>query len=179
MLNDGIKRLTTESWDQPDPVMHQFVHVSPDGDTLVEVSGDDWVRAVQASTLSDLVPVEVSRLFAVAQGALVYGYFFYPLFALGAEQLARVGEAAVRHACLAHDIPIANERWDRSLGVLLIDLRKKQVLTDDEKEWWTSLQKLRNEVSHPKDQMVLTPGVAIDTLHAVAAAINRLFTDEP
>ena len=33
------------------------------------------------------------------RGAMVYGYFLYPLYVLGAEQLFRVAEAAVTLKC--------------------------------------------------------------------------------
>lgn len=71
------------------------------------------------------------------------------------------------------------EKWDRSLGALLKDMSRARLLTAGEGVWWASLQKLRNEASHPTDQSVLTPGAAINTLDAVASAVNRLFAEMP
>jgi hypothetical protein len=41
------------------------------------------------------VPEPIRELFDVARGAMIYGWFFYPLFRLGEDQLHRVVEAAV------------------------------------------------------------------------------------
>ena len=47
--------------------------------------------------MAEAVPAEIHDLFAVARGAMLYGYFFYPLYTLAAEQLYRVVEAAVSY----------------------------------------------------------------------------------
>jgi hypothetical protein len=90
-----FKRLTVDNWQRPDPGLSIFVRLSLQDGSTRPISGDDWAREILAIELSERVPLEIRRLFAVARGALVYGYFFYPLYTLGAEQLFRVAEAAV------------------------------------------------------------------------------------
>ena len=60
------------------------------------MTGEDWARAFLNVELKEHVPEPVSDLFAIARGALLYGWFFYPLFRLGEEQLYRVVEAAAK-----------------------------------------------------------------------------------
>lgn len=175
MISDGIKVLDLMNWDEPDPVMKKFVW-QPKRDQIPQtVSGEDWVQTILAVKVFSDIPAEVFRLFTVAQSAMIYGYFYYPLFTLGTEQLARVGEAAIRHKCMAHYIPVVTPMWERSLSALLRDLSQAHLLTDAEHEWWMSLRSYRNVASHPLDQAVLSPGFPIDLLQTVARAIDRLF----
>ena len=51
--------------------------------------------------LDDQVPRSIRQLFEVARGAMVYGAFYNPLYALGYEQLYRVSEAAAKDSMLA------------------------------------------------------------------------------
>lgn len=60
---------------------------------------DERRRHTLDINLTEKAPLEVRRMFEVARGAVVYGYFFYPLYVLGAEQLFRVAEAAVTLKC--------------------------------------------------------------------------------
>lgn len=91
----GFKPLTPTNWLQPDPTSGIFGRVSPVAGPM-RMDGEDWARRFLAVELASHVPEPVRDLFAVARGALVYGWFFYPLFKLGEEQIYRVAEAAAR-----------------------------------------------------------------------------------
>jgi hypothetical protein len=87
----GFKRLTAENWSDPDPVNRHFARISPIAGP-VSMEGGDWAREFLAVSVADHVPKEVADLFAVARGAMLYGWFFYPLFRIGEEQLFRLLE---------------------------------------------------------------------------------------
>ncbi len=40
---------------------------------------------------------------------------------------------------------------------------------------WHSLRKLRNSISHPKEQSIISPGMAIGILDPLVADINEIF----
>src|SRR4051794_24132114 len=89
----SFKRLSPGNWREADPVSTQFWRnsrlVGP-----IAMDGHDWARTFLAVELKGHVPESIRDLFDVARGALVYGWFFYPLFRLGEDQLHRVVEAA-------------------------------------------------------------------------------------
>ncbi len=88
-----------ENWLQPDDLSHSFVTFDRELEGFRHVDGNDWVKAILQCDLAEQVPAELATLFATARGSLLYGYFFYPLYALGLEQLIRVSEAAVASVC--------------------------------------------------------------------------------
>ncbi len=117
------------------------------------------------------MPEEVQVLFEVARGAMVYGWFFYPLYMLGTEQLTRVGEAAVAF------------KWDRldapeetvTFGARVDWLRARGHLSEEEEARWHSLRQLRNSASHPKKQRIINQAMALGLLESVVRDVNRLF----
>ncbi|MDP9481519.1 MAG: hypothetical protein M3R38_38630 [Actinomycetota bacterium] len=92
----GFEKLTPENWLEPDSVMRAFGRLPDVGEPYVP-TGEERVGDAMGIELLEEVPLEVRRLFAAARGALCYGYFFYPLYALAGEQLAPVAETAVAH----------------------------------------------------------------------------------
>src|SRR5438105_2916552 len=96
MSKYGFKEINKDNWLQPDPVLAGIVRLSPANGWLPTAkTADDWLDEVLHPQLEGNVPDEVASLFEVARGALTYGYLFYPLFTLGAEQVSRVVEAAI------------------------------------------------------------------------------------
>ncbi len=165
------KKLTPENWLKPEPVMSLFVQMGPGDPQLRPMSGDDWVKAIATPTLNELVPEDVRVLFETARGALAYGYFFYPLYALGMEQAFRVGEAAVTHKCKAMDAPSKIKTLYGRIDWLVA----KGVIPEQEKPAWHAIRNLRNIGSHPERQTLLPPGTVIGTLVRMAEKINALF----
>jgi hypothetical protein len=87
----GFKHLTVENWTEADPVNKHFARTSPLVGP-VTMGQSDWARNFLSVELSKEVPSEIKDLFAIARGAILYGWFFYPLFKLGEERLYRVME---------------------------------------------------------------------------------------
>lgn len=94
------------------------------------------------------VPADITNLFDVARGAMLYGSFFYPLFTLGLEQVFRAAESAVTAKCRAIGIPRSEKTFEKRLGAL----HTRGVLSTQEHSRWTALRCLRNIASHPERQ---------------------------
>lgn len=167
----NFKKLTVETWRHPDPISQLFSRLSQDPSATD--GGDQWAELLLEPHLSEHVPIEVRKLFEVARGAMLYGYFFYPLYTLGNEQVFRVLESALRHKCRTLEAPsefrsFANmKEWLESRGHLA------------ESEIWEAARYLRNEASHPECQDILTPHNAIRGLNMAVRLIDPLFSATP
>lgn len=135
------------------------------------MDGDDWARAFLAVEVKPHASEAVRELFAVARGAAVYGWFFYPVFFLAEEQLHRVVEAAARD-CYHHlggtdRLP----RFADSIALLI----QHGVIPHEDEERWQAARWLRNQASHPTRQAVMTPGAILRMFKQAAHDINRLY----
>ena len=113
-------------------------------------------------------------MFEVARGALCYGYYFYPMFALGAEQLYRVSEAAVRHK---HAELNGTQKLTETFRDMLRWLRTQNVLNETQFQRWDAVRDLRNMTTHAQEQNILLPGEAGTSLEVATELINSLFGD--
>ena len=98
MSEFGFKELSFDNWKQVDPIMSHFVSIDESGRSH-QVHDIDWMKEILKPKISKFVPDEIRSLFEVARGSIVYGYYFYPLFTLSAEQLFRVAETAITYKC--------------------------------------------------------------------------------
>ncbi len=166
----GFKDLNLENYLEPDEMMRPFVTLDASG-TSRPIPQEQWANEMLGVTLSERVPVEVRRLFAVARGAMLYGWFFYPLFTLASEQLLRTAEASIALKCRALGAPrkvsgfFARIEWLREAGLF----------SEQAASIWHSVRELRNSASHPSDQMILMPGHALSVLARTAQEIDRLY----
>jgi hypothetical protein len=166
----GFKEITPSNWLEPDGVLRGFVRMSSEGH-FQPITSDDYLRDILSPKLLESVPADVQALFEVARGAMAYGYFFYPLYTLAAEQLFRVAEAAIAHKCKALGVPKSRKTFEKRT-CWLVD---KGVIPSSELVRWDATRELRNAASHPESQSILTPGNAIGILEMVAGQINSLF----
>ncbi len=167
----GIKRLTLANWTEPDPTNGHFVRYSRFLQGMVAMDGGDWARLFLGFDLQDHVPEEIRDMFEVARGAILYGWFFYPMYQLGQEQLFRVSEAAARRSCAA----LGNESERLSFYGAIGFLVKEGVIGADDRQRWEATRKLRNSSSHPERASVMPPGAIANLVEATAADINDLF----
>lgn len=170
MASFGIKRLTVDNWLEADFASTSFATVTPEG-TIIPTTADAWIRLIVQPKLDISVPQDIRDLFEVARGAMAYGYLFYPLFTLAAEQLFRVAEAAVALKCKAMNGPKSHGDFRTRIDWLVT----KAMITEEQRGAWHALRQLRNTASHPDEQTILTPGDTIGILHNVAARVNSLF----
>jgi len=170
MADLGYKKLTIDNWKKPDTVARGFVKISESGETH-SITEDGWVSDILKPTLKEGVPLEVQKMFEVARGAIIYGYFFYPLYTLAGEQLFRVVEAAVAIKCKSLGATGKVDTFQKEIEHLI----EKNVIPPQEKEWWDAIRQLRNSSSHPGDQSIVTPPSVIGLLEQVADTINSLY----
>jgi len=168
----GIKKISIDNWTQPDSIMSIFVRTDQHGQTR-QSTEFDWIQAILKPEMGDAVPADVQSLFEVARGSMTYGYFFYPLFTLAAEQLFRVAETAIALKCNELNAPKSVRTYHMRIAWLLecgaIDRKLER--------HWESARKLRNSASHPSKQTILTPGDALSILSLTAENITALFND--
>jgi len=169
----AFKELTPNNWDQPDMTNANFVRLSPIAG-FVPMNGNDWARAFLAAEMSDEVPEEIRDLFAVARGALLYGWFFYPMFRLGEDQLHRVAEAAAARRYHELGGTAKRPRFARTIDWLV----KHGAIPAADKQRWHAARELRNIGSHPEQQWVLPPGQALTMLTVTAESVNSLFAEK-
>jgi hypothetical protein len=165
----GFRRITAENWQDAD-VPRLFGLTTP----------DNWIETYLEPQLGPNVPREITSLFEVARGSMIYGWFFYPLITLGAEQCYRVLEAAVRKRCEQAAIPTKRQNKKGKL----IDLRFVEnieslinagIIAATDRPHWDAIRNLRNIASHPDSQMILAPGMTIGLLVSAADLLNSLY----
>lgn len=164
-----FRELTPTNWSAPDPILRHLVRVGPDG-RLEPVSGDFLAEGILSARLNDAVPPAIRALFEVARGSMCYGYYFYPLYALGAEQLYRVAEAALKHRCQGRK----RARFTDLIGEAV----NAGILPEEMRQQLDAIRQMRNHSSHPEDQTILWPGHAKATVDRVGMLLNILFPDE-
>jgi hypothetical protein len=166
-----LKDLTFDNWLQPDPTSLAFAGaLDVATGEIRKMSEEEFVAGALEPQLSASVPETVRTLYEGARGAMAYGYYFYPLFMLGAEQLFRVAEAAVRERAQQLRGP-GKATFSENIQLLL----DGRLIDEADKPRWDAFRSLRNQASHPRYQQVLPPGPTIELLAEVAGAINQLF----
>ena len=170
MSNLGFKQLSTENWLVPDSTVQLWGRFGADGN-IHDISGEEWLNDILQSKLNEAVPLEIKKLFEVARGAMAYGYYFYPLYTLGIEQLLRVVEAAVAFKCKAMGAP-SSQNYEGKISWLI----KKGAISQSESLRWEAIRKLRNSASHPQMQSIHMPVEALKFLESTANHINLLFS---
>lgn len=172
MKKRRFKQLSLDNWLTRDPTGQHIVAFAADGSTKA-LSELDWAEAFLAIELADDVPAEVRDLFEVAQGALCYGAFFYPLYTFAAEQFYRVLDAAVAHKCLQSGAPKSRGTFQERLAWLV----QQSAISAPRFEQWNAARELRNSASHATKQSVYDPTMALATAQRAAEFINELFSE--
>jgi hypothetical protein len=171
----GFKRLTTGNWVEQDPVMKYFAGISAITGQIKHTSGNDWAGYFLGIRLGDGVPLDIQALFEVARGVCLYGSFFYPLYHLGEEQIFRVADAAVGAKCKQMGGPDHRTSFAGRLDWL----KRRGVLSEQDRRWWEAITQLRNIGSHPEFQSLHPPGSVLRTFQNVAREISALFETTP
>lgn len=91
----NFKQLTPKNWTEPDELSSAFAALDLESGEREDISADGWAEHFLSIELSPAVPEEIRDMWAGDRGVLLYGWFFYPLYALGEDQLRRVADAAV------------------------------------------------------------------------------------
>ncbi len=167
-----IKSLTIDNWLEPDPASQLLVGVDYTAGVST-ISREDWTAQFLSYDLPVQVPESIAELFAVARATLLYGWFYYPLYALGAEQMSRVAEAACRHRALELGSDV--ESFHAAIKVLI----EQGVVSGDDIRAWHRIRVLRNQASHPRFQSVIMQPDAVLTVRTALRLVGGLWLDEP
>ena len=95
-VTDGLKTLTPETWQEPDSIAAIFARLDRERG-IVQMQANDWASLILGVDISPKAPPVIRRLFAVGRGTMLYGWFYYPLYCVGEDQIYRVAEHAVSH----------------------------------------------------------------------------------
>ncbi|MGA2434026.1 MAG: hypothetical protein ABSG25_01935 [Bryobacteraceae bacterium] len=162
----GFKRLTLENWLTVDPAWDGVVMSSSRPDP-----SEAWVYDLIRTDLNPGVPLPIRNLFETARGTLVYSLMFYPLLTLGAEQLFRVLEASASLKCKVMNAPPKINTFEKKVKWLA----ENGAITAEQQVRWKGVRIMRNEASHPKDQSIFSPCMALKILDKTVDLINPLF----
>lgn len=167
---EGYKNLTKDNWNKKDPIMGFFKSPQADG-TTTSTSEDEWFDMIYKPSLSEAVPIEIHKLFEMARGMMLYGYYYYPLFTLSHQQLLRVGEAVVYHKCVLLGLTKSKSTFRDNIEMLT----SQKILNQRDITRWEAIRFLRNSYSHQKEQSIITPAVAIQSMSTLVELANKLF----
>ena len=163
----GFKRLTLDNWLTIDPAWQGFVM-----STSIGRPDLSWVHDLLQTNLSGQVPIKVRRLYEVARGVLVYSLIFYPFLALGIEQMYRVADTATMARC---KLAGADYRETKRYVDRINWLAQQNIIQKEDLERWHALRQLRNDTSHPRDQMIMPPGIVLSLISDILELIDLLF----
>ena len=167
----GYKELTLDNYLVADKVMSIFCVIEHDGTPRTQTA-DEWFENIHSLKIREDLPEELKRLMAVAQGSMIYGYYYYPLFTLGAEQFTRIADTAIKIKCECLNCPRQIKTFKQKVDWLF----EQSKFSEAEKNQWLGTVKLRNKLAHPKDQWAITPAMAIDLMNNLYMKIEKLFS---
>jgi hypothetical protein len=167
-----MKIISIENFLTPDPTNLIFSKVNTATGEVLPMPPEEWAQIFLAFELSKGVPSQLVNLFEVAKGAMLYGYFFYPLYTFGLEQVYRVADEAIVVKC---ETIKASAKDRKTFETRINCLVRAGVLTAKGAGEWHIIRKIRNEASHAREQTVLPPGATALVLNHLVEKINALF----
>ena len=175
----NFKHLTVSNWAEADEVSNAFAAFNLVTGEQEDVSANGWAERFLAIELSTSVPAEIRDMWAVARGLRLYGWFFYPLYALGEDQLRRVADAAVllRYQQAGGPRDPTSEAWP-SLKRRLDWLIARGIIDTRVEHRWNATRNLRNYGSHATRARLEMPIGALQSLAILAGEIDALYVTE-
>jgi len=139
-----------------------------------------WRESFLAIRLDPAVNRDVACMFEAARGGMLYGYFFQPLMAMGAEQCYRVLESGVRARCAEAGLPVTcadnqGRQHHLSFGHNLRALVKQGLIPEADLKLWQQAREMRDWVVAPEHQTALTLDHGVTALMRAAELLGRLF----
>jgi hypothetical protein len=181
-VGPDFKRLTEDNWRDPDPAGQAFGEINLATGEERPMTAQRWAQRILAVHLNDDVPADVRDLWEVARGVLLYGYFFYPLYMLGDEQLHRVADAAILHRYRQLGGPTHPRTGDApSFAPRLEWLIDNGHIPASLKVRWDAIRGLRNLGSHAERQSLQMPISALNSLSLLAthSSLRSLIARSP
>ena len=96
---------------------------------------------------------------------------FYPFLALGIEQMYRVADTATMARC---KLAGADYKETKRYVDRINWLAQQNIIQKEDLERWHALRQLRNDTSHPRDQMIMPPGIVLSLISDILELIDLL-----
>lgn len=165
----GFKRITADNLLEPDY-----------GSGFFSRGSEGCVEVFSSVAIDEHVPPSIAAQLEVVRGAMIYGWLYYPLLTLGAEQCHRILESGARLRCQQLGIKVVRitkegEERPRSFTALQNDLIKAGAIAEADRAMWETGRDLRNWTSHPDNQSILMPGHAHTILSRTVELLGKLF----
>lgn len=167
-----MKEFSIKNFLEVDPAAFAISFMVDANGIFSQMTAETWAKIILEFNLEEAVPEDVRNLYQTARGAYLYGYFFYPLFTLGAEQLYRVTEAAAHAKCVQL---IAPKNKLKNFQEHIKFLARENVISNQDLQTWEFFRELRNGSSHAKSQNIYPPEFFINALREVTEEVNKLF----
>lgn len=162
-----FKKLTVENWMEIDPVSNLMVNMRTDE----KLSGDFWAGEILRPELNENVPLELVEIFEVARSTMLYGWYFYPLYTHGVDQLSQLLDSAAYHKCEIENAPKKVKRFVQRVEWLIAN----GFIKEERRQQWDAGRSLRNSSAHRTKQHLLNQGMAMTYLYKTTEILNELF----
>jgi hypothetical protein len=141
-----------------------------------------WRDALLSIRHDAALAPEIVGMFEAARGALLYGYFFQPMLAMGVEQCYRVLERGARLRCAQAGMAVSltdrqGKSHPHSFGHNLRALAQLGLIAEADLTLWQQARELRDWVVAPEHQSSLTLDHGVTALSRAAELLGRLFRD--
>lgn len=130
------------------------------------------IDEILAIKMHPSVPSETRKMFDMLKGAIVYGFYYRPLFSLMGDQVYFVADAALYHKCKLLGI---EEPEALSFKERIEVLETMGIIHSDESFLWNAKRRLRNSIAHRTEQSLDWPPNEIAGLQLIADDVSRLF----
>jgi hypothetical protein len=180
--DDGVKHLTVQNWLDPDETGRAFGEVNLATGERRAASGDGWADQFLAVELHNEVTAEIREMWEAARGLALYGWFYYPLYAIAEHQLRRASpmrrsytdtgrQTALRTRSHPDDGHPTWPSFKRRVGWLI----DSGIIAADKRYRWDAIRELRNETTHASIRHLVMPVDVLRGLDLLAAEIDALF----
>jgi hypothetical protein len=148
---------------QRDPLVDGMVTIENDEGRAM--TPFDLARPILMVELPNEVPFEVRRAFYMARNAMAYGYWYWPLVTMGAQQILRVADFATDVAWNTTKSPNFKERVEK--------LIKRRVIDGSDANLWECVRDWRNKATHPEWQQTWGPKWGVKFAQTVAGVARE------
>jgi hypothetical protein len=170
----GFKLISPENIFEPDPIMSAIVVMDMRTGECRPITPHDYISRITAIAPSEKTPMEVQRAFFLTRNAMCYGYWYYPMFTLGTEQILRVADFATAEAAKQYNISPPKALKRMSFAERIEALVSAGAIPQEQKSLWDGLREFRNHVTHPSSQSIFAPSDAMSILSEVKTAIDGI-----
>jgi hypothetical protein len=114
------------------------------------------------------VPDVVQEQWEAAKASVIYGFYYYPLYALGCEQSLRVAESAIKLKWSE----VFPDRKRPNFKNMIEVLGESRIVDAGD---WHLVRRMRNADAHPDSQTRIGLGLVKARLEMASGAINSLW----